>query len=51
MTCDMIATSRNGTVVNDDGEEQLDVYIEVSETPPQSISLVWFDFWIGLVWF
>ena len=30
MIGDMIAAPRNGTVVNDDGEDQLDVYIEVS---------------------
>ena len=41
MTCDMFGASRNGTVVNDDGEEQLDVYIEVSENRPH---LVWFEF-------
>ena len=41
MTFDMSAASRNGTVVNDDGEEQLDVYIEVSENRPH---LVWFEF-------
>ena len=37
MIGDMISAPRNGTVVNDDGEEQLDVYIEVSLIlrPPQ----------------
>ena len=37
MIVDKIAAPRNGTVVNDDGEEQLDVYIEVSLIlrPPQ----------------
>ena len=37
MIGDMIAAPRNGTVVNDDGEDQLDVYIEVSLIlrPPQ----------------
>ena len=40
MTCDMFGASRNGTVVNDDGEEQLDVYIEVSDSPPHSVSLI-----------
>ena len=30
MIVDKIAAPRNGTVVNDDGEDQLDVYIEVS---------------------
>ena len=35
--------------MNDDGEEQLDVYIEVSENRPH---LVWFDLErFGLVWF
>ena len=49
MTFDMSGASRNGTVVNDDGEEQLDVYIEVSENPPH---LVWFEFErFGLVCF
>ena len=49
MTCDMFVASRNGTVVNDDGEEQLDVYIEVSENRPH---LVCFEFErFGLVCF
>ena len=39
LTCDMFAASRNGTVVNDDGEEQLDVYIEVRAIQLQNFSL------------
>ena len=35
----MFAASRNGTVVNDDGEEQLDVYIEVRVLQLQNFSL------------
>ena len=35
----MFAASRNGTVVNDDGEEQLDVYIEVRVIQLQNFSL------------
>ena len=37
MIVDKIAAPRNGTVVNDDGEDQRDVYIEVSLIlrPPQ----------------
>ena len=55
----MSAVSRNGTVVNDDGEEQVDVYIEVSSSTIGSSTLLSFffevfcyrhpspQFWIG----